>query len=321
MNQQDTASTQATAAPAGEIPGIARVATIVPPAGNSHATGTRSTSTLLGDVVGGLLGKIAQILNPSLIDLTLSSSKKGGHYAVLAGGALTLVYAIYAAIRQNSFGVFATGVGMVVALAVAQYAAIRFLGASDNIIASTPSRVSSSAFLDCVGVLAILAAVAIVLGGIASSIVARTAVPLIPAVIMGAILTCGGAVALHPRTVNVSAGETTTAGEEAIGLLSFFFKNALKLVPLFFVLLSAAGALTLLLSFFDGGASASAAQGIINSVPMPIPVGAGLSGSALVLMGCLVPIFSYFVFLLQYLIVDVLRAILAVPNKLDSLRR
>jgi hypothetical protein len=38
-------------------------------------------------------------------------------------------------------------------------------------------------------------------------------------------------------------------------------------------------------------------------------------------MACFIPIFSYFVFLLQYLVVDVLRAILAVPAKLDVLRR
>jgi hypothetical protein len=34
-----------------------------------------------------------------------------------------------------------------------------------------------------------------------------------------------------------------------------------------------------------------------------------------------VPIAVYFVFLLQYLFLDVIRAILAVPGKLDALRR
>ena len=321
MNQPDTASPNVTTAPSGEIPGIARVTAIVPPWGSAQTPAARSTNTIPGDFVGSILGKVARVLNPGLIELALSWSKKAGHYAVLAGCALTVAYAIYGAIKHDSFAVFAVGIGFVVALAVAQFAAIRFLGAADTIIASTPSRISSTAFLDCVGLLVLLGAAAMLLGGIAGAIAARSAVPLIPALISSTALTCFGAVALHPRMVNVVSGEGT-AGEEAIGLISFFFKTGLKLVPLFFVLLSAAGALTLLMSFFgEGGAFASMAQSIVNVVPLPITVPYGLSGSALILVACLAPIFTYFVFLLQYLVVDVLRAILAVPGKLDSLRR
>jgi hypothetical protein len=83
-----------------------------------------------------------------------------------------------------------------------------------------------------------------------------------------------------------------------------------------------AGTLTIAMSFFgEGGAFASMAQGIVNLFPLPIQVPYGLTGTALVLVACLVPILTYFLFLLQYLVVDVLRAVLAVPAKLDALRR
>jgi hypothetical protein len=275
----------------------------------------------MGDFVAGLLGIVARVLNPALIESSLAGSKKAGHYAVLAGGGLTVAYAIFGAIKFNSFAIFAVGLGFVAALAVAQYAAIRFLGASDMIIASTPSRISSTAFLDCVGLLILLGAGATFLGGIATAIAGRSFIPLLPAALSGLTLTCFGAVALHPRMVNVATGEGT-AGEEAIGLLSFFFKTGLKLVPLFFLLLSVAGALTIGMSFFgEGGALADMARGIVSAFPLPVQVPYGLTGSALVLVACLVPIFTYFVFLLQYLFVDVLRAVLSVPGKLDALRR
>jgi hypothetical protein len=323
MNEQQIASAQ-NSAPAGvsEIPGIARVGTIVPPSAEPASSPSQpSGSTIMGDVVSRLLVVVSRVLNPSLLETSLAASKKLGHYAVLAGAALTIVYAIYGAIKFDSFAVFALGLGFVVALAVAQFAAMRFLDASNRIIANTPSRISSTAFPDCVGLLVLLLAAATILGGIASSIATRSVIPLLPALLLGAVLTSFGAVTLHPRMVNVVTGDGS-AGEEAIGLLSFFSKAGLKLVPLLFLLFSAAGALTILVGFFgEGGAFASMANSVLNALPLRSQVPAGLSGSALVLFACLVPIFTYFVFLLQYLFVDVLRAVLSVPAKLDALRR
>jgi hypothetical protein len=167
----------------------------------------------------------------------------------------------------------------------------------------------------------LLLAIATLCSGIAGAIASRSVVPLLPAVLFAVVLTCFSAVSLHPTVVNVGTGGGT-AGEEAIGLLSFFFKSALKLVPLFFLLFSVVGALTVLMSFFgEGGAFASMAQSLLNSLPLRVSAASGLTGSALVLLACLVPIFSYFIFLLQYLVIDVLHAVLAVPAKLDSLRR
>ena len=323
MNEQEIATSKVSAvpAPASDIPGIARVGSIGTAHSRVAAVTAKSTPTLMGDMVAGILGRVARILNPGLIESSLTACKKAGHYAVLASAALTIVYAIYGAIKFNSFAVFAIGLGFVVTLAVGQFAAMRFLDASDDMIASTPSRTSSSAFLDCVGLLILLFAVSTLLGGIATSISARTFVPLLPAVLSTVVLTCFGAVALHPRMVNVVNGEGT-AGEEAIGLLSFFFKTSLKLVPLLFLLLAVGGALTIVMSFFgEGGAFASMAQGIVNLFPLPVQVPYGLTGTALAVVACLVPILTYFLFLIQYLVVDVLRAVLSVPAKLDALRR
>jgi TRAP-type C4-dicarboxylate transport system permease small subunit len=122
---------------------------------------------------------------------------------------------------------------------------------------------------------------------------------------------------LHPKIVNVDVGEGS-AGEEAIGILTTFMKAKLKIVPLFFFLLAVMGALIVLAGFFGDRMAASFAQYV------PIPMGGlpfGFVGAALIVAACLVPILVYFIFLIQYLILDVIRAILAVPGKLDALRR
>jgi hypothetical protein len=331
MNQQETASSAAPSAhaPSGDITGLARVENIGT-GPNVRATGGRSSAssgegllrnTLMGDTVGGGLGVVARVLNPTLVESVLSWAKRGGHYAVLGGGALTLVYAIYAAIRQNAFSVFMLGLGLVVALAVAQYVAMRFLDAADNLIDATPSRVSSTAFLECAGLIVLLMAAGVLLSGVTGAIALGSLLPLVPALLGAVALTCFGAMALHSRMANVSAG-SGTAGEEAIGLLAFFFKAGLKLAPLGFALFAIVGALAVLMSFFGtGGFVAASAQNILSSLPVSVPVPAGLAGSTLLVVACLVPIAAYFVFLLQYLMVDLARAVLSLPGKIDGLKK
>jgi hypothetical protein len=338
MNQPDIAPSSQPATPASqnEIPGLARIDKIATdpharagaaggsagPAAAFGDMGKRLPSgTILGDFVGGMLDLVARVLNPTLVERSLTLAKRLGHFAVLAGGALTVLYAIFAAIRMNSFATFATGLGIVVALAVAQFAAMRFLDAADTTINATPSRISAHAFLECVGLLSLLGGLAVLLTGLAGAIAAHSFLPLLPAILFTLGLTYFGAVALHPQMANVSIAPGT-AGEEAIGLLSFFFKAGLKLVPLSFALLAIAGDLTVLTSFFgDGQTMAGIAEGVMAFVPLPVRLENGLVGSGVVIVACLVPIGAYFMFLLQYLVIDLVRAVLSVPAKLDALKR
>lgn len=278
-------------------------------------------ATFLGDRVASLLNRVARALNAGFVERSLTFSRNTGQYAVLAGAVLTLVYAIFGAIKYNSFAVFLTGLGFVAALAIAQFAATRFLGAASRAIANTPSQISSPAFLECVGLLVLLFAAGTLVGGIITSIQLSSVLPLLPALFTSAAFMYVGAVALHPLVVNVEMS-VGTAGEEAIGLLSFFVKTSLKLAPLFFALLAAAGSLAIVAGFFEGGQSfASVVGSVLETVPLPVAVPYGFAGSAVVLLACLIPIGAYALFLLQYLVIDLLTAILSVPGKLDALRR
>lgn len=288
------------------------------PAGK-RSSGLPFKSTLLGDLVGSMLNRVARLLSPGFVQGSISWTKGYGHYAVLVGAVLTLLYTIYAAIRGNSFGVFLLGLGLILALAVAQFAATRFLGAADSLIANTPSRISSRAFLECTGLLLLLFAIGILISGLTTAIRTDSIAPFVPALLLSAGLVYFSAVALHPGVVNVELG-AGSAGEEAIGLISFFFKAWLKLVPLFFFLFAVLGCAILVLSFFSRGQTLSLIiQSLLPYSGMQLPE--GLVGATTLLTACLLPILAYFTFLLQYLLLDVLRAILSVPGKLDALRR
>ncbi|MBL9200530.1 MAG: hypothetical protein JNL39_08485 [Opitutaceae bacterium] len=338
MNEHDIASNPSATAPAssGSIPGQARVEhlgaesgariggshTQTPwGAGTAPARSRLPASTFLGDAVGHVLGVATRVLNPSLVQNTLGLAKNVGHYAVLVGGGLTLAYAVYAGIERNSFAVFAVGLGLVAALAVAQYAAMRFLDAADTLISNTPGRVSSSAFLECTGLLVLLAAVAMLATGIGASIRLGSFTLLIPTLVGTIVCTAVGAIALHPALANTHPG-TGGAGEEAVGLLSFAAKAGLKIVPIYFGLLALTGALAVLTSFFSrDGSVAGAAQTMLDSLPVRLPIPGGQVGTAAIITACLIPIAAYAGFLLYQLSIDLVRAVLSLPGKLDSLRR
>jgi hypothetical protein len=296
-----------------------------PPPPSSAMGGPKLTgiSTILGDNVGKILGRLSGWLSASLLNTSLNWAGRYGHFAVLGGAIFGLILAAVLAVRVHSVALFATGgIGFVLAIAVAQFSAQRFMSAGTRLIANTPNRLSSKSFLECVGLFAILGAIGALVGGVVASIQSNSLIPLVPALLLTAYLLYFAMTALHPEELNVNVVGETTAGQEAISLLSFFLKVGLKLAPLYFFLLAAAGAIFTLLALFDIGQAAS--QMILATLPLPPMlnlVAQNSPGQMLVLVACLVPVLIYFFFLIWYLVLDLMRAVLAVPGKLDELKR
>lgn len=279
--------------------------------------------TILGDTAGKGLGIVSKLLTPELLKKSLSLACIVGHFAVLVGCALGLVVAIINASKSSSLSAFFVGgVAFVIAIAVAQYSASRFLNAGAGLIANSPTRLASKAFLDCVALFSSITAIVIVVSGIVLGIRNDTFIPIIPAVLFGVLLTYIALIALHPTEVNVNLEAGASAGEEAISIFSFFTKVWLRLVPLFFCLLTVLGAVGTAFSMTDRGAQICEQMMFQIGLPTTFgPLGGGAAGMVVLLYGCLVPLLVYLGFLLSYLIIDVLRAILSVPGKLDALRK
>lgn len=299
----------------GEAPDTSRLAS----PGNQKVDGI---STVLGDTVARILHRLAGWLSPTLLKSSLEFAGRYGHFAVLASAGLGLILAIVLALRTHSVATFVMlGIGYLLLIAVAQFSAQRFLSAGIALLANTPSRLSSRSFLECASLFAILGAASTILGGLAGSIQADSLVPMIPAILTGALLLYFSMVAMHCEVLNVSISGEATAGEDAISLLSFFCKAGLALAPLFFFLLSMGGTMLILLALFSIGQEAK--EAFLGMLPLP-PIAGMLAqnspGQLLVLIACLVPVLSYFFFLLAYLSLDVIRAVLVVPGKLDALK-
>jgi hypothetical protein len=278
-------------------------------------------ATLLGDLLGVVVKVVARVLSPALVGSTLKAARNVGQFAVLAGTVVAAGYSIVAAARSSSLATLLFGVGFVIALAVGQYVASKFLDAGEVLIANTPSRFSSPAFLECAGLLAVLfGLVTLVLGVVA---VFRGAPPYfwMQSIILTIAALSLGAIALHPELVGIEAGKGT-AGEEAIGLLAFGLKAALKLVPLGFCVCTVVGLLaSFAFIFWRDSALAYGFGQTLAQLPMD-PIGSPeLYGALAIFQACLLPFVAYVLFLLACLPLEIWRAVLSLPGKLDALKR
>ncbi len=277
--------------------------------------------TVLGDFVANALKHVSALLNEGFVNRSLLYDRNAGHFAILSGGALGLIYCIVIAIKRNELVPALVGIGFVIALAIGQFVAMRFLGAGDTLIANTPHRISSKAFLECCGLLALPAALSVWVSGLIIGIRlggTNSFVVIIPALFYSTILLYLGALAFNPKVVNVIVGEGS-AGEEAVGILGFFFKAGLKLVPIFFLFGGMAANLLIIFSFkensigmFEGFGSPFPLLGLLGTF------GGNYLGLGLLLFACLLPIIAYLGFLLLNLGLEFVRAVLVIPAKLDK---
>lgn len=240
---------------------------------------------------------------PEMFSKMASHCVKYGHAAIVAGAALSLLCFLIAAFRTGSFWLFLAGIGYAIALLVLQFTAEKFINAGDTLLKSSPSRLASSSFLDC-------AALIVEVTGIILFIVLASRGWISAVVGLGAWALCDVVawVAIHPVMANIQIDPEASAGEEAIGIISFAVKTVVRVVPLAFGVGSVTGAAALLLAtlkmLFTGGALTGATHAL-----------------GLMLLAVCLPFASYLLFAFYHLTIDVLRAILVLPAKLDRTER
>lgn len=274
------------------------------------------------------------------IDLTSKIFTLGGHYGLYAAMALLFVFSMFLGVKANQVNTILLGLGGIVILVVLQYVSGRFFGALERLNASTPGRVSSTAFLDCFALLNMLGGLVALLG-LAVLAVQTGWLSLILFAIATFILCQYVAVlALNPGALSLTVGADVSAGEEAIGILSFLVKLSLRLVPVAFGVGIVWGSLGLLYACFlvlappDEPERIMELAGVIGAVlamtiedpsaseeamrMLPAQASA-IKASAILIDSAALPFLAYLYFLIYYLSIDVLRAILSLPGKLDKM--
>ncbi|MEN8153179.1 MAG: hypothetical protein ABFR75_04090 [Acidobacteriota bacterium] len=233
-----------------------------------------------------------------------------GNCGFYVASGLALLIGIIAAIRMESFGVFATAIGFAVGFFILQYVAIRFAKAGDKLIENNETSLSSSAFLDSVALLSMIGGALIFLYYIYFAIKVGNIGPFIIGLGAFIFFELIAILSLNPKSITVNVVSETSAGQEAIGIMTFFMKTVMKLVPILFGLGVIIGTFMMLIhsfGLFKEGLGMSIAWANVNS------------DMSMVALAALLPFLAYIAFVFVFLIIDIYRAILAIPQKLDNL--
>jgi hypothetical protein len=221
-----------------------------------------------------------------------------------------LVVEAVLAVRLKQPSVMLEAAAWILALAVLQYAAVRFLGALERLNRATPARMNSTAFLDCFALLGIVAGLGALVVLSVEAVGQGQLSLLMPAVVAFIFCQYAAIIALNPETLHVTISADAKAGEEALGLFAFLVKIGMRLVPVCFGLGVIWGTFELLYATFLVLADApglSSPQSAIRPL------------ANFVLWFAASPVAMYCLFLLGYLAIDCVGALLALPGKLDGL--
>lgn len=244
-----------------------------------------------------------EVCIPAKFDALSGWFAKYGHAGLLCAQVLAVIFYFLASLRVGPWTLLPVGLAIAGLLIILQYTADKFLHAGDSLIKGSPSRLGSSDFLDCLALLMAVGGVLVLVLFLVDASWGSFFVGI------GGMALCWAIayIALNPSMVNTSIDAHTTAGEEAIGILSFLAKAIVRMAPIGFGIGSIIGLVALLVSTFSMLFYKDIAPG-------------KMSVYLIVFCACL-PFFSYVFFTLFHLTIDIIRAIIVVPGKLDELSR
>lgn len=249
---------------------------------------------------------IKGLLTADLLNFSIKWLTKIGHISIIVAAALVFIFGIIAAIRAQAGGgsLFLNVVIFIIAIFVLQYTAHRFLPTGDKLIANNPTRLASKAFLDCFGFLAMLAGLVIFFFYIYMAI----KLPSLTYFLMGlgafVFLEFLALIAFNAETVSMEIVKEASAGQEAIGIITFFMKALLRLVPIAFGIGIAVYTVLIFIHSF----------GLFSDAKFGFAVRSAMLDGSQILIFTLLPFLAYIVFVLYFLIIDVIRSILAIPE-------
>jgi hypothetical protein len=247
--------------------------------------------------------------SPAFVESTTKRFVTIGRFGYLAAMGLTILVAVLLTLKEDPFaGAYLTeGAISLLALAVLQYVGGRFCEAGERLNRSTRENVSTAAFLDCVALLTMVSgATALIVSlffgmhGLYWAVFAGVAAFVIAQFF--------GFTAIHPSLANVQIVSESRPSEDALGLIGFFAKALVRIAPVVFGVGAVFGCALLIYACVEVFTSSGPVGAWLNSI---------IATASLRWTGVF-PLAAYLAYLLIYLLLDVLRAILVLPGKIEK---
>ncbi|HEY9422541.1 MAG TPA: hypothetical protein VIW92_14085, partial [Thermoanaerobaculia bacterium] len=241
-------------------------------------------------------------------------ARQAGHLGYVAAALLLVLAFLILGIRSDSLRIFFIGLLLIApAAAILHYLAVLFLDAGESLLRKSPSELASPAVLSFLSLAFLLGTVGFFLSALYGIIVGSSLATFGVRMGISVVLLYACGIALNPETVNVGPGKDMTAGEEALGIAMFLIKLPVRLVPFLFGVGSVVGVCAALYLLYLVLAVAGRDSHFVTDEVLRI--------GHYILAVALLPFLVYVGFALSYLVVELLRAVLRTPAKIEALRQ
>jgi hypothetical protein len=276
--------------------------------GGESAVVARDYREPLLRLVDALLDSVARALPARRLDAIDRFATRVAGVAYLTASGLALILFAGAGAMTSQTALIVTAAAGVPVAVLLYYLAATFLSAGASLIARSPSPLSCQAFPRCLALVTLVASLATMILGAMVALQTGLVIAGVVAAGVVAMLVYASASALSLDTLRVQLSDTAGAGDEAVGILSLVLKLFLvRTIPVTFLVAASVGVACSLMLFADllGGGAAK--------VALLTWACAG------VLAVALVPFATYLMFVLVSLGLDLARAVLVLPDRLDRL--
>jgi len=272
---------------------------------NSLAAFYRAREGISVHLFDFILDLMRRALPAPLVEAACQTFSVVGYYALYGAMALFFMAMLFLSMEAKQASLLGWAAAGVLVFGVLQYTAGRFLPALDRLNKSSPSRLCSTAFLDCLALLLLALGAAGVLSQVVYAVQQNQYLMIFSAVELFIVVELAALIAVAPETVQMTVSPETRAGEEALSVWTFLLKLLLKLTPVLFCLGVLHGVVELLFAFvLLASKKGSEAPLILWESFVYITVAAAL------------PLITYLLFLTWYLAIDLMQAILETPRLL-----
>lgn len=249
--------------------------------------------------------------NPHFVEATAGIFRACGSYCLPLAAILVVVFSAIATTKTSVLHHVLWGVVSMLLLLVLQYVAGKSLAAIDELNRTTSGRLASSLVPDAVATLSLVAGIAALLGSIATAIETSNYLLILGGVAGFFVCAYLSVIALHPSILHIAIAPEILTGEEWIGVVTFLLKAILRMTPVAF----GAGVVC-------GGAAIAVQCFLIvtaNEAGCVQTMEAARTAQRVLFYAAALPLVAYLVFVAMNLVLNLWRAILCLPGKLDIL--
>ena len=223
---------------------------------------------------------------------------------------LYLVCSLWFAIKIDSMQFMLMAFGGACALGIGQFIAVRFIQAGSRLIDSSPTKINNMEIIRLLGFLIVAISVGICAFGIYYGVKLSQLEPAMVGILTLIIGIVGASLVFSPQYLNISRSDDASAGLELLGLVSFFVKMSVVLAPYIYLLGTIASIIFGL-------------RGLYYMSQNELNGGAMMTSSALsfAIVASIFPLVIYLYFLVYYLLIDVIRAILDIDINVRNINK